>query len=322
MSGSVHIGLAMPGDKTAPSGNSVTAERWAALLGEQGFRVSLVTGYQGEDFDALIAIHAWRSRQAIQAFRRRYPRRPLLVLLAGTDINHYLQAEPMATLASLDSADRLIGLHGRVHEALPQGYHHKLRVIYQSAPQTLRRRHPPHSTQQICVFAHLRAVKDPLRAAEALRRLEADSALQVHLYGDAETDQWRRAADQEMARNPRFYWHGSVPGETIAKVMAEARAMVISSLSEGGANVVSEACRAGLPVIASAIPGNLGLLGDDHPATFPAGDTEALALLLDRCQYDAAWLSDLEKRSLQLAERFHPERERNDLMALLAELGL
>ena len=56
--------------------------------------------------------------------------------------------------------------------------------------------------------------------------------------------------------------------------------MVISSLSEGGANVISEAAVAGVPVLASRIDGNVGLLGADYPGYFPVGDTEALARLL------------------------------------------
>ena len=57
--------------------------------------------------------------------------------------------------------------------------------------------------------------------------------------------------------------------------------MVLSSLSEGGANVISEAVAAGVPVLASRIDGSVGLL-DDYPGYFPVRDTAALARLLER----------------------------------------
>jgi glycosyltransferase involved in cell wall biosynthesis len=66
--------------------------------------------------------------------------------------------------------------------------------------------------------------------------------------------------------------------------------MVLSSLSEGGANVMSEAVAARVPVLATRIDGSIGLLGRDYPAYFPVGDTEALARLLNRIETDAAFL--------------------------------
>lgn len=70
----------------------------------------------------------------------------------------------------------------------------------------------------------------------------------------------------------------------IQALMNRCRAMVISSVMEGGANVVSEACRAGLPVVASDISGNVGLLGDDYPGYFPVGNDTELARMLQRAE--------------------------------------
>ena len=61
-----------------------------------------------------------------------------------------------------------------------------------------------------------------------------------------------------------------------SRLFGRARAMVLSSLSEGGANVVSEAVAAGVPVLASRIDGSVGLLGRDYPGYFPVADTAAL----------------------------------------------
>src|SRR3546814_6907001 len=85
--------------------------------------------------------------------------------------------------------------------------------------------------------------------------------------------------------------------------------MVVSSRMEGGANVVSEAVIAGLPVIASAIPGNLGLLGEDYPGVYPVGDRAALARLLRHAETDPAYLALLRRRCAERAPLFTPERE-------------
>jgi glycosyltransferase involved in cell wall biosynthesis len=63
-------------------------------------------------------------------------------------------------------------------------------------------------------------------------------------------------------------------------LLASAGAVVLSSLSEGGANAVSEAVAARVPLLASRIDGTVGLLGRDYPGYFPVRDTAALILLL------------------------------------------
>ena len=109
----------------------------------------------------------------------------------------------------------------------------------------------------------------------------------MHL-GAAETPQWAAAAKAEMAANPRYVWRGDRPRADVRRLLGRARAMVLSSLSEGGANVISEAVAAGVPVLASRIDGSVGLLGRDYPGYFPVGDTEALAQLLRRIETDSA----------------------------------
>ena len=98
--------------------------------------------------------------------------------------------------------------------------------------------------------------------------------------------------------------------------------MVISSLMEGGANVVSEACVAGLPVIASDIPGNTGLLGQDYPGLFPAGDTAALAKLMARLESDLALRAALTDRCCARARRHTPEAEQAGLLAVIHRASL
>ena len=89
-----------------------------------------------------------------------------------------------------------------------------------------------------------------------------------------------------MRRNPRYLWRGDRPYAEVRALLKRARAVVLSSLSEGGANVVSEAAAAGVPVLASRIDGTVGLLGRDYPGYFPVGQTAALARLLSRLETD------------------------------------
>ena len=96
--------------------------------------------------------------------------------------------------------------------------------------------------------------------------------------------------------------------------------MVISSLSEGGANVVSEAAVGGVPILASRIDGNVGLLGRDYPGYFAAGDTAALARLLRRLESDPSFVRKLERAVKVRAPLFRPAREIAAWRRLLAEL--
>ncbi|MBL8352121.1 MAG: hypothetical protein JNL87_17630 [Burkholderiaceae bacterium] len=67
--------------------------------------------------------------------------------------------------------------------------------------------------------------------------------------------------------------------------------------------------RGGTPVIASRIDGNLGLLGDDWPATFPVGDDAALAAQLLSARDDPAMLPGLCDRAARRAPLFTAEAE-------------
>ena len=68
-------------------------------------------------------------------------------------------------------------------------------------------------------------------------------------------------AKAEMKVNPRYDWRGDRPRAEVRRLLGRARAMVLSSVSEGGANIISEAVAAGVPVLASRIDGSVGLLG-------------------------------------------------------------
>lgn len=313
--------LVTPAGPRSRFGNRITARRWAALLRSLGHRVAIQTAWDGASADVLVALHAWRSAASISGFRARFPDRPIIVALTGTDMYGFLHSEPETTRRSLECADVLVGLHDQVGEALPPEFRARVRVVHQSVSGASPGRRPSKRTFDVCVVGHLRREKDPLRAASASQAMPADSRLRVLHAGGARDPEWAEAARREMARNPRYRWLGEVPAWRVRRLYERTHAMVISSLSEGGANVVSEAVVAGLPVIASRIPGNVGLLGSDHPGTFPPGDTDALRALLRRAEREPGFLDDLARHGAARAPLFAPEREREAWRRLLEELG-
>jgi glycosyltransferase involved in cell wall biosynthesis len=124
-----------------------------------------------------------------------------------------------------------------------------------------------------------------------------------------------------MKTNPRYRWRGDVPAAAVRRLLARSHAMVISSLSEGGANVISEAAAAGVPVLASRVDGNVGLLGSDYPGYFPAGDTQALARLLRRLEREPRFVARLGKALARRAPLFRPAREVAAWRKLLAGIS-
>jgi putative glycosyltransferase (TIGR04348 family) len=315
------IMLITPVRSSSRSGNGMTAARWTRILRELGHRVSVADQYRGGGADLMIALHAWRSADSIRRFRELHPDRPLIVALTGTDIYEYIDRDPAPTLGSLACADRLVVLQELARRQVPARFRRKIRVIHQSA-QALRRLPPRRArTFDIAVVAHQREVKDPLRAAKAARRLPASSRIRVVHLGAAESPQWAARAQAEMAANPRYLWRGDRPRAEVRRLLGRARAMVLSSLYEGGANVISEAVAAGVPVLASRIDGSVGLLGRDYPGYFPVGDTASLARLLSRIETSPKFLMRLHRAIARRALLFRPAREKAAWKKLIAELS-
>ncbi|MCL7944625.1 selenoneine biosynthesis selenosugar synthase SenB [Marinobacter sp. ATCH36] len=312
----MNITIITPAPPGSRAGNRATAERWKQLLEAAGHRTNLVTEYHGEPCDLFIALHAWRSHEPVVRFRKQHPDTPLIVVLTGTDIYDHQHRFPAVTHESMTLADCLVGLHHRVSLDIPERFTSKLMTVFQSADKPAKAADPKKGFD-ICVIGHLRDEKDPLRAALAARQLPGTSIIHVINAGKAHTPEWEHKARTEQQANPRFEWLGEIDKPAIHQLMKRCRAMVISSVMEGGANVVSEACRAGLPVIASDISGNIGLLGDDYPGYFPVGDDTELAILLQRAEQSPDFLGVLESRVNHLASRFTPQSEQASILAAI-----
>jgi putative glycosyltransferase (TIGR04348 family) len=313
------IVLITPEGPTSRTGNRVAAARWARILRGLGHRVRVASDYDGKPADLMVAVHAWRSAAAIEKFKSTYPARPVVLQLSGTDIYHYIDADPVPTLRAMALADRLVALNDLARRVVPKRLRARLSVIHQSAKPLPRPRRPSQAVV-VAVIGHLRDVKDPLRAAKAARLLPADSRIRVEQVGRAYTPQWAARARAEMAANPRYFWRDDVPAAAVRRLLARSHAMVISSFSEGGANVISEAAVAGVPVLASRMDGNVGLLGTDYPGYFPAGDTQALARLLRRVECEPRFVARLGKALARRAPLFRPAREIAAWRRLLASL--
>ncbi|MDP1748158.1 MAG: selenoneine biosynthesis selenosugar synthase SenB [Reyranella sp.] len=316
----MRIVLITPAGPTSRTGNRVAASRWARILRRLGHRVRLAADYDGRPADLMVAVHAWRSAAAIERFKAKFPERPVILQLSGTDIYEYIDTDPSRTLRSMELSDRLVALNDLAGRVVPKRLHPRLGVIHQSAVRLPHPRRPSVRAVVVSVIGHLRDVKDPLRAAEAARRLPAESRVRIEQVGRAYTPEWAARAAAEMKGNPRYIWRGDVTAAAVRRLLARSHAMVISSLSEGGANVISEAAVAGVPILASRIDGNVGLLGADYPGYFPVGDTEALARLLQRLEHEPRFVARLGKALARRAPLFRPARESAAWRRLLAGL--
>jgi putative glycosyltransferase (TIGR04348 family) len=314
------IVLITPEGPTSRTGNKVAASRWARLLRRLGHRVHVASDYDGKPADLMVAVHAWRSAQAIRRFKSMHPDRPVVLQLSGTDIYDYIKTDPAPTLRSMELADRLVALNDLAWRVVPRRMRARLSVIHQSAAPLPQPRQPSPRAVVISVIGHLRDVKDPLRAAEASRLLPAESRVRIEQVGRAYTAQWAARARAEMASNPRYVWHDDVPAAAVRRLLARSHAMVISSRSEGGANVISEAAVAGVPILASRMDGNVGLLGADYPGYFPVGDTRALARLLQRIEGNPSFVRQLARAVSRRRVLFQPARETAAWRRLLASL--
>jgi putative glycosyltransferase (TIGR04348 family) len=316
----VRICVVTPAPPKSLHGNRTTALRWARLLRELGHGVVVAQSYANQRCDVLVALHARRSAPSVERFRRRQPTAPLVVGLTGTDIYGDLRHD-QAAQSSLALATRCVVLQKLAVDELPAAVRDKTRVIHQSAPPPPPSVGTPSSRGfNVTVLAHLRPVKDPTLAAEAVRLLPSRSRVRVVHLGAALAPGMEEWARHETERNPRYEWRGEVPHWRAMRTLARSHLLVLTSRSEGGANAISEALAASVPVLSSRIPGSVGILGEGYAGYFEVGRADELAALLERAGADAVFHDRLRAACAALRPLVSPARERQAWAELLAAL--
>jgi len=311
------ISLITPAPPHSRNGNRNTATRWAAFLRKAGHTVLLEQHWSGAAADVMIALHARRSHASIRAYSARFPARPLLVVLTGTDLYRDIRSDADAQ-RSLALATQLVVLQELGALELPAAFRRKTRTIYQSA-RAMAKPKPLSTCFEVVVSGHLREEKDPFRAAAAAALLPADSRVRITHVGGALTAAMAAEAREWMAREPRYRWLGELPHWKALRLLARSRLMVISSRMEGGANVVCEALACKVPVIASRVRGNVGMLGAHYPGYYPLGDERALARLLLRAERDKGFYDALVRGCAARAPLVTRASERRAVARLIAE---
>ena len=313
----MRIALITPYGREHRNGNWHTAARWARFLREAGHTVRVQVEWDGRPADLMLALHARRSFASIRAFAEKYPSRPLLVTLTGTDLYRDIHEDADAQQA-LEWAHRIIVLQERGIDELAPHLAAETRVIYQSAPDIARMPERPN-VFDVLVIGHLREEKDPFRAALASAYLPEHSEIQITHLGGALSEAMAETAELAQSKLPRWRWAGTVPHKTVLKRLSRAHLLVISSVMEGGANVICEALAADVPVLASRVPGNVGMLGEDYPGYFPVGDEQQLARLLIMAEDDPDFYADLLRQSRARRGLMRPEQEASRLRQVVAE---
>ncbi len=313
------VAIATPAGRGSHKGNRVTAVRWASHLRALGHRVVVAEGWDGRPCDLLVALHATKTHDAVVRWRALRGSAPVVVGLAGTDLYEDLPGSREARRA-LELATRVAVLQPLGLARLPAEVRAKTRVIIQSA-RPVPPRPAPDGVLQATLLAHLRAVKEPFLAAEAVRRLPARSRWRVAHLGAALDPGAAERAGEEMARTPRYRWHGDRPRHEALGVLAGSAVLLVTSRLEGGANAVSEAIAAGVPVLSTRVDGSVGVLGPQYPGLYPPGDATALASLLVRAEDEPEFLATLRGATAALRPLVEPAREREAWRALVEELA-
>ena len=313
------ICIVSPALAAANNGNWQTASRWQRFLAP-ACEVDVTTEWNdaSPEADLLIALHARRSAASIERFRDRWPARPIVLILTGTDLYRDLQSNEQAR-RSMQIATAIVVLQEYGTEQVDVAWRDRTRVIVQSAPSLVRNRSA--NDPDFLVVGHLRPEKDPQTLWSALRSLATDAARSttVHIGGALEAT-LGDAARSAMSACPDYRWLGELPHPATRERIARARALVHPSLVEGGANVVIEAMRSKVPVLASRIDGNVGLLGPDYGGYFAAGDATSLAMLMRRFRDEPAFVEQLSGQCARREPLFRTSAERRAVRALVADL--
>ena len=314
--------IVSPALADANNGNWQTAKRWQGFLSAHSARiVQHWPDAQSHGDQVMLALHARRSADAIQAWHAQHGSRGLGVAMTGTDLYRDIRQDLQAQ-RSLVLAKSLVVLQSLGAQALPTAYQAKVRVI----PQTTGSRQSVPKTRRhvrAVMVGHLRAEKDPHTLMAAARLLPANSGIKIDHIGAALDPQWLQAAQDTQVHCPHYRWLGALPHAATLQRIQRAHLLVHCSKIEGGAHVLMEAICSGTPVLASRIDGNAGLLGEHYDGFFEPGDAQGLCDLLRACrdpQNGHALVAHLGHQCAQRAPLFEPQAERAALHQWVQDL--
>lgn len=316
---SLTLEIVTPAPAGSLHGNRVTAMRWQSFLKKLGHQTQISEKYTGSDVNLLVALHAYRSHLSLVQFRQSYPNKPIVLIMTGTDLYRDMSIHP-EVIQSMKMATVIVLLQSAAMSLIPEDLKSKVHIIYQSTKSVKRK---PLLKKQflISVIGHLRPEKDPFCTAQSLEYLPSESKIRVLHLGEAMSSDMRQLAKTYSAELERYQWLDRLSHADTMQQLSRCHLMVISSLMEGGAHVVTEAIAIGVPVIASDIPGNRGLLGDNYPGYFKAGDSKALAKILFKAEIVPSFYKSLEhhikKRNKYVQPQFEMQSIKNIITGLV-----
>lgn len=319
------ICIISPALAAANNGNWQTATRWQQMLSGP-YRVQIMQQWDGQAFDAMLALHARRSADAIVRWSATCPDKPIVVALTGTDLYRDIAVDAQAQ-QSLRLAQRLIVLQELGPRSLPVEFRSKCRVIFQSTP----RRPPVQKTPQALralMVGHLRAEKSPQTYFAAARALVHRPDIVLEHIGAPLDAALGEEARQLAAEVPNYRYLGEQSHEQTLEHITNAHVIVHPSQMEGGAHVVMEAVMCGTPVLASRIDGNVGMLGFDYAGYFDCGNADQLVQALIACRDSQnpapnqalSKLAQLARQCNLRSPLFEPDAEKAGLLTLFDTL--
>jgi len=273
--------------------------------------------------DGLVALHARRSAESIEAWARTFPKKPLVVALTGTDLYRDIHQDNSAQ-NSLAFAHRLIVLQEQGSLEVPLRWRQKCRLVFQSTP---RRGARPKTSRHLraVMVGHLRDEKWPQVLFEACRQITPGEGILIDHIGQALDPKLGDLAVQTARECSHYRWLGGLSHPQVKGHIQRAHVLIHTSRIEGGAHVILEAVCSGTPVLASNIPGNAGMLGPDYAGYFKPGDSAQLVEMLreahPRIKSGALRLQALKAQCDARAHLFEPRREQSALIDLLNEFN-
>lgn len=217
--------------------------------------------------DLVHLLHAYRAGKPWLACRQSATI-PLVVSLAGTDLNHGLEsAEQGPTIQAVLHRTQALILQNRLalrsfsaaHSALADRLYHVVpAVTLGDAPYPLRQRHD--IADSCTIFLHpagIRPVKAKLELLQLFDSVVTQEPDCMLLFCGPLLDQsYGREFLAALQERPWARYLGAIPAAAMADVLRAADVVLNHSLSEGLPNALLEAACLRRPILARNIPGN------------------------------------------------------------------